>query len=151
MNILLILAIVFGILSTIFLCLFIKQRQLRRKWELACYCQKFDIFKQKASKVKSLTEATNLLQQYKNAVSASFMLNNSLDSFVQTTLVDKIRHTEECAELFSIIGDVAHKEETNCNFKLWGDIKIEVLSHLESISNSNPYNYWLKRLISPRV
>lgn len=146
---------IFYLIVALLICLVLaaflyNKYQKYNELELSFFAQKFDTFKQKAKEVQTITEATNLLQQYKSVVSASFLLNNNLEKIVIKTLIDKIIATSECPKLFNIIGDVAHREDSDCDIKLWRKIKFEVLSHLESVSTLTPHNYWLKRIIGQK-
>ena len=113
--------------------------------------QKFDIFKQRARELRSIADAILLLQQYKSIFPVKFFLNNNLEKPVIAALVSKVRATNNCDELFSLIGDLAHRLESDPGFMLWKKIKFEVLSHLKSVSEANNHNFWLKGIINSKT
>ena len=147
MPIFLITTIFFAITTGLFIFLFIKHRQRADKFELTCYMQKFDSFKEKSKGVKSILGGVQLIKQYTDAVSTQFAKNHSIQSAITSSLVKKIKSSNDLSDLHSIIGDIFDRDDTCCELRLWRNFKFEVLPYLHSLYDQNKSNNWLKKLI----
>lgn len=128
-----------------------KTLQQYHELKIDYYTQKLRLFEQKAKEVTNLVDAKLLLQQCKSIIPQKFYLNNNLEKIVVSTIINKIKLTTKGSQLFSIIGDIVHKSESDCEVILWKKVKFEVLSHLEAVSKLNEHDYWLKRIIDSKT
>ena len=144
MPILLYTTLLFFFAAALFLLLFIKMRQKARKFELSNFIQKFEIFKEKAHTIGTISEGANIINQYKNLVSKDFAKNHPLEGVIVATITGKIVAAHNPNQLRVIIGECG----SPCEKLLWSKVIFEVLPHLKALSEKGPTSQWLNDLVS---